>query len=181
MNFGGSWSVRNQQLPDTSDLEFLSLLRQLINEFETRVRVRIEDPWMQVYAETEQDLLDFVSRIDYKFHNKIKAVSGPESEEKLELLAQGFTLRKKPQVYGYRVAVREGRYSKATKQQILTYLRNIGDEAQLPKHFIDNMERPFDSVWNCYFYVKDPGVLTMLSLISSGFIGRVEEFCVSPK
>ena len=180
-NFGGSWRVRNQQLPNADDLRFLALMGELIHKFNDRIKVRIEDPYMQIYAETESELLTFVSNIDYEFHKNIKTIYGPGTVDEFDLLTKGYTIRAEPQEYGYRVSVKEGRYSRETKQQILGYLRNIGDEAKLPRHFVENMDRSFDSVWNCYFYVKDPGVLTMLRLISPSFIGRVEEFCVSPK
>ena len=180
-NFGGSWRMRTQILPDFKDLGVLYLLKDLMTEFRDRVRFRIEDPWIQVYAENEKDLQDFANTLGTDNHNLLTEVFLPRSDKNLELLKQGYVVRKKETEYPYKVVVREGRYSRATKQQILTYLQNLGNDAHLPNHFIDNMERTFDSVWNCYFYIKDPGVLTMLALISSGFVGRVEEFRTNPK
>lgn len=178
VNYGGSWGIRHLQVPSAKDLQILERILETKPMYESRLRFRIEEPCVQVYAEVEQDLYDFAVAIsdlaDSNVH--LKKISRPSSNTHQDLLQQGYTITRSKQDYPYKVLVREGRYSKENKKQILNYLENQGDLVSMPAHFLESMHRQYDSVWNCYFYVKDKSILTMLSLINPKFVRVIEEY-----
>ena len=178
VNFAGSWRMKHLQLPDQRDLEFLARIRDAKPLYETTMKFRIEEPTLHVYSNSEDELYKFAIAVadPTQSTDGFCKIFKPLSDKHLELLEQGYTVKRRESEYPFKVLVREGRYTKERKQQILNYLNNLGDLVELPLHFISSMEKKYDSVWNCYFYSKDRGILTMLSMIDPRFIRDIEEY-----
>lgn len=178
VNFGGSWAASRIRNPQSQDLALLSRIAECRDDFGS-LKFRVEEPNLQVYAATEQELYKFVQTIkatgDY-----LTSISRPRNDQELELVKKGFTIKREEFEYPFKVHVREGRYHYQVRQQILNYLQNLGDEVKLPRNLIDSLSRNFDSVWNNYFYTKDKSILTMISLISPTFVRAVEEYTQVP-
>lgn len=175
-NFGGSWYRRQHADPSPHDLKVLALLKCLVAD--PAVHLRVEEPCVSIYTTTAVALQEFAKLITIANDNGHMAVMyAPESTEVLELLQKGFVVKREAVVYPFKVHMREGRYSRETRQNILTYLENLGDDAQLPNHLVDSLKREFDSMWGGYFYIKDRNVVTMLSIIAPGFVRTIEESC----
>lgn len=181
LNYAGSWGRKFLQVPDISEINFLERLKILLPQFKDRIKYRIEDPWLQIYAQDETVLRDFAAELDPEFLHHIETVYMPESDQTLAVLQQGYTLRTKENQYAYKFVVKEGRYKREIKRQILAYLQNIGEQVQLPDHFVSNMKREYESVWNCYFYSQDKNLSTMLNMMCPTFIARIEEFYFMPR
>ena len=183
VNYAGSWRLNYLNVPSEGDLELLECVKQHKPKFDSLLKFRIEEPNIQVYAESEQDLYDFATAISTAgvTNTHLSKIHRPLSDQHLIALQQGYTVKNRATDYAFKVNVREGRYSKDRKQHILNYLISLEDQVHLPLHFIDSMEKKYDSVWNCYFYIKDRGILTMLAIIDPTFVRMVEEFQVISK
>lgn len=178
VNFAGSWRMRHLTLPDAAQLDFLARIRDVKPTYELTMKFRIEEPTLHVYANNEEDLYKFAMDVADTVHPTVEfsKIFKPLTDQHLELLEQGYTVKRQSTDYPFKAIVREGRYSKEKKQQILNYLNNQGDLVEMPLHFKEAMEKKYDSIWNCYFYVKDKSVLTMLSLIDPRFVRDIEEY-----
>ena len=178
VNHGGSWRSMRYKEPSFEDVLLLELLRETMPTY-SKLKFRIEDPTLHAYSDDLAMLYDFAwqttgtNRSDH-----LRIIWAPDSNERLQLIQQGYTISKKTLEHPYKVHVREGRYSKDTKSQLMAYLQSMPEDVRLPKHFLDIMSRKYESVWNCYFYVKDPKVLTMLALISPTLVRSIEEYHV---
>ena len=181
INFGGSWRY-NHRSPDPSDqdIEILDKVRMAKKKY-TSLRIRVEEPTFQVYSDNEEELYKFATDIVHLDNKHILSLYRPLSAKHLDLLKQGYTISRKPADFPIKVHVREGRYNLQTKRQVINYLNNMPDEAYLPKHFVESFTKDYESVWNCYFYIKDRSILTMLALISPLLIRTTEEYHLSPK
>lgn len=176
VNYGGSWR-RGFQSPNLEEIRLLERIKLFKAKYEDQLKFRIEEPNLQVYAEDEDILYKFAQAICDADNSHLTTISRPKTDKILSLLKQGYTVTKKDMEYPFKVMVREGRYSKDIKEQLLKYLQGIGDDqAYLPPHFVESMSKTYESVWNIYFYVRDRSLLTMISLIHPGFVRTVEEF-----
>jgi len=180
VNFGGSWRYNRTNTPTVQDLELLNKVR-LAQQKYPDLRIRVEEPMFQMYSETEKDLYKFAVDISYNDNQHLMCINQPMTAEHMNLLKQGYTISSKPADFPIKVHVREGRYSLETKSHILTYLQNMPDEVKLTKNFVESFSREYESVWNCYFYIKDRSILTMIALISPSLVRTTEEYYLSPK
>lgn len=180
VNFGGSWRYTRTQDPSSQDIELLNKVK-LAQQKYPLLKVRIEEPLFQVYSDTNDDLCKFALEIAHSDNAHIVAFNQPLSDNHMNLLKQGYTISRRPADYPIKVHVREGRYHLQTKKQILDYLSSMPDEVRLPKNFVDSFSKEYESVWNCYFYIKDRSILTMLALISPSLVRATEEYHLSPK
>ena len=178
INFAGSWRNYMSQMPDSEDIKALEHL--LYNYFidPCDLKFRIEEPTLSVYAESEDDLYDLAQNLykSIKNNKHIKRIYRPKTQEHLDLLQQGYTVKQNKFGYTYKIMLREGRYSHVVKQQLHNYLKNLGNDVLLPKHLEEALEKPYDSFWGSYFYTNDLGILTMLSLINPSFVRSVETY-----
>jgi len=180
VNFGGSWRYNRSNDPTVQDLELLNKIR-VAQQKHTALKIRVEEPTFQIYSDNQDDLYKFAVDITYSDNRHIMSLSQPVSEQHLTLLKQGYTVSTRPADYPIKVHVREGRYSLQTKGHILNYLQNIPEEVKLPKSFVDSFSKEYESVWNCYFYIKDRSILTMIALISPSLVRATEEYHLAPK
>jgi len=177
VNFGGSWRYTRFKDPSLVELDILNKIGELRPKHPA-LKFRIEEPNIQVYAEDETELYKFAQAIcDPNYPNThIAAISRPHSDVQLNLLKQGYTIKREESDYPYKVMVREGRYTAETKKQLLNYFTNCGDQVKVPPHLNEALTKSFDSIWGSYFYVKDKSLLTMIAMISPTFIRAVEEY-----
>lgn len=179
INFGGSWRYNRTVDPSDRDVELLELIRAAQKKYPA-LRMRVEEPMFQIYSDNEQELYQFTNGILYGDNKHIIALHRPQSAKHLDLLQQGYTISRKSTDFPIKVHIREGRYSLQTKSQVVSYLNNMPEEAYLPKHFVDSFSKEYESVWNCYFYIKDRSILTMLALISPSLVRATEEYHIAP-
>jgi hypothetical protein len=180
INFGGSWRYNRSADPVDQDIKILNKIKTAQQNY-SNLRFRVEEPMFQVYSDNVLELHQFATEIAHLDNQHLVAIHAPATEQRLELLKQGYTISRKPADFPIKVHVREGRYNLQTKRQVINYLNNMPDEAYLPKHFVDSFSKDYESVWNCYFYIKDRSILTMLALISPLLIRTTEEYHLSPE
>ena len=178
INFAGTWRNYISQTPDKEDIKALSCLLDNYITCPAELKFRIEEPTVSVYAESEEDLYQLAHLLyrTVKNNRHIKRIHRPKTQEHLDLLEQGFTVKQNKKGYRYKVLLREGRYNLAVKQQLLNYLRNLNQDVLLPRHLEEALEKPYDSFWGSYFYSNDLGIVTMISLIHPNFVRSVETY-----
>ena len=175
VSYGGSWR-RRIQLPTPRDIELLEAIRKHKPDFENRIQFRVEEPYLQIYSDDEQTLYEFAVAVSGASTEHIKKIFRPKDDHCLDLLKQGYTISSVATQYPFKVSVREGRYNIQTKRQILSYLQSIPELVKLPDHFVSAMSKDFESIWNCYFYIQDRDICTMLALINPSFVRTIEEY-----
>ena len=170
-NYGGSWwNNRNGNL-DKVDLNLLRSVHDIKIKLSNDMRIRIEEPHIQFYAEDEATLKSIADMLDSKLC--IESVSSPKDAATEKLLREGVILRKGDVGYDYKVVLRDGRYAPDTKQRLLNYLDNLGDEVKLSKTCREMLTKTYPSMWGVYFYTNDPKLVTFISLMDTGLVSNI--------
>jgi hypothetical protein len=175
----GWWGQRQNRDLDRADVALLETLRS-IRKSSTGIKLRVEEPRIQIYASTEDELVNLVLEHLQPFVRNIESVSGPANEEATEILNSGAIIRKTDNGYAYKVILRDGRYGAEIKETILQYLDNLQIEvAGVPKSCREMFTKTSAYIWNCYFYTNDPSVTTFLNLIQPGLVSNIHKLVVA--
>ena len=178
INQSGWWGHRHNRDLDLADIPLLETLRT-IRRSNSGIKLRVEEPRVQIYAETENDLVNLVSEHLQSFVTNIESVAGPSNEAAAEVLNSGAIIRKTDNGYTHKVILRDGRYGSEIKETILQYLDSLQiDIAGVPKSCRAMFSKSSSYVWNCYFYTNDPSVTTFLNLIQPGIVSNIHELVV---
>ena len=181
INHAGWWGHRYQKDLDNADTELLDRLRDIRHDRSLGLKLRVEEPRVQIYATTEQQLQTLTSTYFAKWGMYIEGVSGPEDANAEAVLNTGAIIRKNDTGYRYKIILKDGRYELDTKQQILNYLLNLGpDEIKMSNTVIHMLSKNTNYIWNLYFYANDPRITSFLELISPGIVSNTHELIVMP-
>jgi hypothetical protein len=179
INQSGWWGHRHNRDLDKADIQLLNTLRT-IRKTVSNVKLRVEEPRVQIYAATEDELVNLVIDHLQPFVKTIESISGPANDKAAEILNSGAIIRKTDNGYTHKVLLRDGRYSVEVKEAILQYLENLTIEnAGIPESCRGMFTKSSSYVWNCYFYTNDPGVTTFLNLMSPGIVSNCHELVVA--
>jgi hypothetical protein len=179
INHSGWWGHRQNQDLDHADTDLLEILRT-IRKTSTGIKLRVEEPRIQIYAATEKELINLVSDRLKLFAKHIEAITGPANDESAAILDSGAIIRKTANGYSHKVILRDGRYGTDVKDAILQYLQNLNIEnIGIPASCQKMFSKSSSYVWNCYFYTNDPSVITFLNLIQPGIVSNCHELVVS--
>jgi len=177
-NPGGYWG-KGASLNDIIDVELLHIIREL-KDANPHIKMRIEEPEVQFYTETETELKDMVDQIEAKYSTILLSVSGPADDATQELLKNGVIIRKKEFGYQYKVVLRDGRCDVATKQQILNYLESMGtDEVKVSPGVKRMLDSKYNGFWSIWFYANDTRITTFLELIHPGCILNIHPVVIA--
>lgn len=176
-NYGGSWMSRFSDQVDDANVEQLETLRSIKNGYGSRIKMRIEEPWVQIYTEDIQTLQDIAKRFPEYLHERFLSISYPESPESKKLLEEGkIIVRPSNKIeYKYKVMLRDGTYPSDTKRAVWNYITNLGRDAKMSTATSSMLLNGHNFIWGAFLYVNDPSVLTMLSLISPTMVGKIHE------
>ena len=156
-NHGGSW--RYKRMMDNSnnaDIKFLEKMRDVKHDKSLNVKLRAEEPRIQVYADSEQELQTVINRHLLEHQHYIESISGPKDAASAAILNDGAILKKNDLGYKYKIILKDGRYDSKTKNQLVEYLSNLGpDLIRIPKGTYDMLSKNSTYMWNCYFYSND--------------------------
>lgn len=179
VNQSGWWGARQNRDLDHASIPLLETLRS-IRKSSSGVKLRVEEPRIQIYAATEDELVNLVLDHLQPFVKSIESVSGPANEEAVEVLNSGAIIRKTDNGYTHKVVLRDGRYRMEVKETILQYLDSLQVEiAGIPNSCREMFTKSSSYVWNCYFYTNDPSVTTFLNLIQPGIVSNIHELVVA--
>jgi hypothetical protein len=183
-NWAGSWShgyYRGGTM--MADVNLLTLARDVKNRLGNTIRIRVEEPMIQFYAEDSETLQDIAREFRYPvdYSARVKEINGPESDQQAALLLNGAIIRRKTADYRYKVIIRDGRYPVEIKRQVLTYLENLGDQIRITPKCRDMLASPYIHCWGVFFYTNDPELTIMLRLFDPNLVGNIHELIVLDK
>jgi hypothetical protein len=181
VNYGGYWGMNRHRDLDRADTAFLEKLRNFRHDKSLNIKMRVEEPRIQIYSNDENDLRDLVNT-HFSSSEKLllESFSGPESVYSKNLLDSGAIIRRTDIGYRYKIILKDGRYTPEVKNQLLTYFINVGDEqVKLSKTGWDMLSKSTGFIWNLYFYTNDLNVVTFISLISPGIVSNSHELVIA--
>ena len=182
INQSGWWGAKMNKDIENADIDFLNKLRNIRHARLPGIKLRVEEPRVQIYGDSEDRLKDLVQTQFNKFQQSyIESVAGPEDNVAESVLNSGAIIRKNDIGYRYKVVLRDGRYTSDIKNSMLQYLTNLGPEQiQLPKSAVEMLQKHTSYIWNLYFYCNDPEITSFLSLIQPGIVSNCHELVVMP-
>ena len=181
MNINGWWGQRMARDLDHANVELLTRMRVLRQQRLHGIKMRVEEPRIQIYAETENQLIDIVkSHFDSADYQYFEIVSGPENSKAEALLNSGAIIRRRDLGYTHKIILRDGKYSAEVKHNLLQYLNGLGiDLVKLPGGFLEMLTKSSSYMWNSYFYTNDPSVVTFVNLIHPGLVLNIHPLVVA--
>ena len=178
INYGGYWGNRHNRDLDKADILFLEVMRT-IRKNPIGFKLRVEEPRIQIYATTEEELIELVNNQLLPFVDYIESVAGPEDAVAESVLNSGAIIRKKDIGYQYKIIIRDGRYSLEDKHVLMTYLTNLGpDIVKVSSTGFEMLKKSTGFVWNLYLYTNDPSIAMFLNLIRPGIVLNCHELVV---
>lgn len=182
INHAGWWGQRFQKDLENADTEFLDKLREIRHTRLPGIKLRVEEPRLQIYGDSEDHLKDLVrTHFTKNQYAYIESVSGPEDTTAETILNSGAIIRKNDIGYKYKIILRDGRYTPDIKQNILHYLLNLGpDQIHLPKSAIEMLQKNTGFIWNLYFYCNDQDIVSFINLMNPGIVSNCHELVIMP-
>ena len=181
INYGGYWGHRTNKDLDKANLPLLEVLRDIRKNVDN-IKLRVEEPRIQVYAVSENELKDLISSHFKLFTSHIESFAGPADAEAEKFLNSGAIIRKTNNGYSHKVILRDGRYSNDIKESISQYLNGLGEDlVGIPSSARVMLAKSSGYIWNAYFYTTDPSIITFLNLIHPGLVLNCHELVVQNK
>jgi len=180
VNYGGWWGRKINKDLDHADVEFLNMLRDIRHDRSSGLKLRVEEPLIQIYADSNQSLQNFINtHFSAEQKKYVQSVSGPKDDNAADILNSGAIIRREHNGYRYKILLKDGRYTPAVKHSLLQYLDNQGPEqVQLSRVSREMLSKTTSFVWNFYFYCNDTSIITFLNLISPGIVSNCHELVV---
>ena len=176
----GWWSQRHSKDLQNADVELLEVLRDIRRNVHT-VKLRVEEPRVQIYAESETELKDLVLKYLTPYVDRIESVDGPADVKQEAILNSGAIIRRSDIGYSHKVLLRDGKYSREIKDSILNYLESLGDEvAKVPVSLSAILSKSSSYIWNGYFYTNEPNIVSFLNLMDPNLVLNIHELVVLP-
>lgn len=181
INQSGWWGYRRNRDLDQADITLLEVMRTIRRDSGgLGIKLRVEEPRIQIYAETESELKDLIQGPLKSFGNVIETVAGPANAEAVAVLNSGAIIRKTDNGYSHKIILRDGRYTATVKDSLLQYLSGLGyDTVLVPKSCYLMLGKPSGYIWNCYIYSNDPSIVTFINLIHPGLVSNIHELVVA--
>jgi hypothetical protein len=165
---GGYTSVEYDRIMKV-DAKLLTELRELRGNMPEGARMRVEHDTLQIYADTEELLKDIAEKIHT---NEILSVTGPKEGTEQKLLEGAVLMSDSYSSFKYKIMLRDGTYPIHIKETLLRQLM-VADGINLPHHTLKSLKKKYTYLWGCYFYAEDDSLVTILSLVAPGIIGKV--------
>jgi len=176
VNYGGSWQARVNWQLQQANFDWLEYLKREKFNLVPGLKIRVEEPKVQVYSENEYDLLDFVRKIPQEFRQYGMCVYCPANDQQRAMLDAGIKIVKNTPTYRYKINFRDNKYTAETKQHILTYLDNLGEAVKVPTPCREKLSKSdFGYVWDAYVYTNDISITTFMQIIHPNLIRSIIE------
>jgi hypothetical protein len=176
------WQWRSTYDIENAVPKDLEILRNLARQAkDLNIKIRVEEPFVQIYAESEADLKDLV-KYNLRSINKkdIRIINGPSSAEAAQAIGEGKIVRRSSNGFSYKVTIRDGSYSTEVKQGLLNYLTNLGDLVHFTKGQRKMLLNNGKYIWNMYFYTNDLSINGFVQVIHPNLVGKIHELVVVP-
>ena len=174
-NYGGSWGNRQSADLEKASVEQLEIVRSIKQDYSDIVKIRIEEPYVQFYARDEHDLKIITSRFTDICKQRLIQIETPIDKCHADKLKSGDIFMSTNIGYSHKVYIRDGLYPMEVKQQLLSYLDNLGSDVKLSKGTRKQLEGPLSYIWGNFFYIKDPKLTTFIALIHPSLIRKIHK------
>ena len=173
----GSWFVPFHRTGTMDPVQLDHFKAHLGGNNKDNIKIRIEEPFVTVYARSEDDLKRDLAYLG--FTEAIREVMAPHSSYDLTALTNGAILRKQSNGYRYKIVLRENRRaSDELVNSVYTLLVNQGDNVLLSKT-VEEMLTRTRWLYNIWFYANDLDFLTFLDLILPNAVLKINTVEVS--
>jgi hypothetical protein len=175
----GYWGYRNNKELDNANIELLEVLRTTKKSNTAGIKFRVEEPRIQIYAESVDQLVDLANGPLKDYSKYVESIAGPEDQAAETALNSNAIIRKRDNGFTYKIVLRDGRYTEDVKRSLLDYLNNMPEDMiSVPGGTKDMLSRSNGFMWNCYFYTNDMSLLTFVNLIAPGIVSNTHELIV---
>lgn len=175
-NYGGSWRAAKERI-DEIDVAQLEALKAVKNQYQDQIRLRIEEPYITLYAETEETLIELADTLK-DWRKNIDTVTLTTATEK-EILDRNCIIARTDPGYKYKIVLRDGTFK--NKAALCGYLEQVKDQIKVSDGVWRNLEKPYPFIWGAWIYVNDPDIATMLNIIEAGIVSNIHEVVVVDK
>ena len=135
--------------------------------------VRISDPRIAFYFETEAEVKEFCKSIPKRIN--VLSITGPKSEEELEALRSNKVILKNPvEDYAYCVTLKPGWYTPEDKKVLLNLIENLEAKASSTLVFKLNRDRALRSRYKIYIKTEEDYTWMRMSL-KPQHIGKINQ------
>ena len=178
------WAHRAARDIDDCYIDQLEYLYRKLRALSAKIKLRVEEPYIEVYADDEDTILDLVKNMP-ECRTRVMDIHRPASDTDRDSILRGEIYRPKSQ-YDYQVNLRTLLLSTAKRTQIYEYLSGVGDLVKMTPGLIDTLTRPrythSDNMWiyQSYFYTSDTSVCTFLNLIEPQLIHKILKIAKTP-
>jgi hypothetical protein len=142
------------------------------------IKIRIEEPYVTLYAEHEEDLFKIASHDLVYCSDRLESVSRPESDSVKNLLDNNNVLIKKDIGYKYKFICKEGIYQ--NKLALYSYLDQLDDAVKVSKTNWTQLESTRRYIRNLWIYTNDINLAPMLNLIEVNVVRNIHELVIAP-
>jgi hypothetical protein len=176
----GYWGLRRDRHLGEADVDFLERLKSIAANKDLNVKLRAEEPYVQIYADSLDKLKDLVvQEFTVEQRRYVQSISQPVDSRSADLLNSGAILRKKDVGFRYKILLRDGKYSSDVKQNLLKYLTSLDSgTVKLSKTGLETLNKSYGYVWNLYIYTNDPAISTFLNLFHPNIVLNIHELVV---
>ncbi len=175
-NSGGWWGSNRYSKLDLASAEQLAILRSIKDGYGNKIRFRVEEPNVQIYADNEQTLRDIAERFNSELQLLIVAIGAPESESHVAALLSNKIIYSVSNGYRHKVVLRSGQYPVESQKRLAEYLQTVGADVSISPATIAHLQTDSSYLWGtCFFYTNDESIVTMVNLICPGIIGKIHE------
>lgn len=175
-NYGGSWRALREKV-DLISIPQLLNFAEVKNLYKESIKIRVEEPYITIYTETEAELHSIVTNDLSAWAHHLDTVYRPLNEKIVEILQTNAILVKTDLGYKYKFICKDGQCN--NKQSIYAYLDNLGSQVRVSKTVWTMLERPGSYIWNVWFYANDPSIANMLNIIEPNFVSNIHELVLA--
>lgn len=174
-NYGGSWRVGKERIKDINPEQLLDM-SAVKKHYLDNVRMRIEEPYISLYADDKILYEIAVDKLKKWTHNII-SVSRPKTEEAKHFLDAGSILMKTDIGYRYKFVCKEG--ACPNKNSIYTYLKQLGNQVQVSPAVWNMLSKQTPFTWGIWFYTNDASLANILNIIEPNFVTNIHQVVVT--
>lgn len=143
------------------------------------IKIRIQEPFIIIYAEHEETLLDIAKKDLYHWNDRLESITRPKTNEIKNLLSDNTVLISKDVGYKYKFICKEGIYQ--NKAALCNYLDQLGNEVKISKTnwtYLESNSRKY--IKGLIIFSNDLQLANMLNLIEVNMIKNIQTLIISP-
>jgi len=164
---------RDRRLID-ANVSQLEYFKKIVLEHEDRIKIRIEEPFLTIYADNESLLLNIAD----PEKSAVTEFHRPSGNAAIAALNRGECIVKTATEYTHKVVFKELAIGAESKASIYNYLTGLGDIVKMTKGCERNLRENRFWFTTSYFYTKDESILTFLNLIAPGVVAGIYKLTV---